>query len=44
MGQSRGAGTMTMLVVKGDEKTKVYRERVQKLDNYSAINEIPKVR
>ena len=37
-------GTMTMLVVKGDEKTKLYRERVQMLDNYSAVHEIPKVR
>lgn len=34
-------GTITLLVVKGDEKTGAYRERLSVLDAYSATHEIP---
>lgn len=36
-------GTVTMLIVKSDKRSKVYRERVTNLHTYSTENELPTV-
>ncbi len=37
-------GTVTMLVVKGDEQSKAFRERVNQLSDFSRDNDLPQVR
>lgn len=36
-------GTVTMLVVKGDEQSKAFRERVNQLNDFSKDNDLPQV-
>lgn len=37
-------GTITLVVMKGDERTGHYRQRASNLKQYSKVNTIPKVR
>ncbi len=36
-------GTITLVVMKGDERTGHYRQRASNLKQYSKVNSIPKV-
>ncbi len=36
-------GTVTMLMVKGDERSKAFRDRITNLKDYSNLNDLPKV-
>jgi hypothetical protein len=37
-------GTITLVVMKGDERTGYYRQRANNLKQYSKVNNVPKVR
>lgn len=37
-------GTVTMLMVKGDQRSAAFRDRITNLKDYSNINVLPKVR
>lgn len=37
------AGTITLVVMKGDERTGNYRQRANNLKQYSKVNNVPKV-
>ncbi len=36
-------GTITMLVVKGDERSKAFRDRIANLKEFSLLNDLPDV-
>ncbi len=40
---THAAGTVTMLMVKGDERSKAFRDQTTSLNDYSKMNELPEV-